>query len=180
MLIARDRSALVLIDWQARLLPALEGSEAALATAGRLLAAARRLSVPVLATEQYPKGLGRTDPRLGEALQPDEVLEKTYFNAAAEASIATAVERLRRPLLVLAGAEAHVCVLQTALGLTARGYQVAVVADALASRRASDKELGVERMRQTGVQIVSAEMVLFEWIGEAATPEFRDLLDLIK
>lgn len=180
MLLARDRSALMLIDWQARLLPALDGAEAALGEAERLLSAARRLAVPVLATEQYPKGLGPTDPRLRETLQPDEVVEKTSFNAAAEAPVAAAVERLRRPLMVLAGAEAHVCVLQTAFGLRARGYHVAVVADAVASRRPRDRDLGLERMRQAGVQIVSTEMVLFEWIGRAATPEFRDLLNLIK
>jgi len=180
MVLARDRSALMLIDWQARLLPALDGAEAALGEAERLLRAARRLAVPVLATEQYPKGLGQSDPRLRDALQASEILEKTSFDALAEAPVAAAVERLRRPLMILAGAETHVCVLQTAFGLKARGYQVAVVADAVASRRALDRELGLERMRQTGVQIVSTEMVLFEWIGRAATPEFRDLLDLIR
>lgn len=180
MLMERDRSALMLIDWQERLLPALAGADAALTNAVRLQTAARRLAVPMLATEQYPKGLGRTDPRLGEGLQSEEIVEKTSFNAAAEPAVAAAVERLRRPLLVLAGAEAHVCVAQTALGLLARGYQAAIVADAAASRRDADKQLGLQRLRDAGVQIVSTEMVLFEWIGRAATAEFRDLLDLIK
>lgn len=180
MLMERDRSALMLIDWQERLLPALEGADAALTNAVRLQTAARRLGVPMVATEQYPKGLGRTDPRLGEGLQPDEILEKTSFNAAAEPAVAASVDRLRRPLFVLAGAEAHVCVGQTALGLLARGYRVAVVADGVASRREADKQLGLQRLRDAGVQIVSTEMVLFEWIGRAATPEFRDLLELIK
>ncbi|MCR9219618.1 MAG: isochorismatase family protein [Alphaproteobacteria bacterium] len=180
MLLDRDRCLLLLVDFQERLLPALAGGESALGNAERLLTAARRLGLPARATEQYPKGLGVTDARLRGELDPGEILEKTHFNAAREGSVADAVAATRRRTLVLAGAEAHVCVLQTALGFQSQGYAVAVVADATASRTAENAQLGLGRMRRAGVEIVSTEMALFEWIGQAATPEFRDLLPLIK
>ena len=102
------------------------------------------------------------------------------FSCAETPSIADAVAASGRTQLVLCGIEAHVCVLQTALGFAARGLGVAVAWDATASRRASDRALAADRLRQAGVVLVSTEMVLFEWLGRAGTPEFKDMLALIK
>lgn len=180
MLLDRDQSLLLLIDIQDRLMPAVRDGEGVVANADRLIRAARRLGVPVLASAQYPKGLGPTLPAIADHLAPGTIHEKTTFDASRAESLARAIGATRRRQIVLAGAEAHVCVLQTAFGLMGRGYNAAVVADAVGSRTAENRALGLERLRAGGAQIVSTEMALFEWIGEAATPEFKDLLELIK
>lgn len=175
----RGRSALVLIDLQARLLPAIAGHERVLERASRLLEAARLLDVPVLATEHCPERIGATVAVLGERLRPDEVHAKRAFSAAGLAAFAR-LAAAGRDQLVLAGTEAHVCVLQTALGLRAAGARVAVAADAVGSRAASDLELGLARLARAGVEIVSSEMVLFEWLGDADDPAFKQVHRLLR
>jgi nicotinamidase-related amidase len=138
------------------------------------------LDIPVVATEQYPKGLGRTVPGLAESLEPGEAVEKTSFNAVREGRVAEAVAASRRRQIVLTGAEAHVCVLQTALGLKAQGYWPVVVSDAVASRAPESVEAAIRRLTANGIEVVTTEMVLFEWLGEAGTSDFKALLDLIK
>lgn len=173
--LAADTSALLLVDFQGRLMPAIAEGEARVAQAVKLAAAARLLGVPVLLTEQNPRGLGGTDARLAEA---GPVLEKMTFDATRAPGFAAALPD--RPVLVVAGCEAHVCVLQTVLGLRAMGRAVAVVADAVGSRLPASRDLALSRMAAAGVQVVSAEMVLFEWLGSAENPRFRDVLALIK
>ena len=180
MLIARDRSLFMIIDMQERLLPVIDGAALVEANAGRLLTAARRLDIPVLASEQYPDGLGHTTPALAERLGAQEILPKTHFDASCESPIAAALAKSRRSQIVMVGAEAHVCVLQSALGFLGKGYAVAVVADAVASRTSASAAHALARLAANGVEVVTSEMVLFEWIGQAATPEFRDLLPVIK
>lgn len=180
MLLDRTQSLLLLVDLQERLMPAVTEGERTVANALRLIHAARRLNVPVLASEQYPEGLGPTVPAVRAALEDGEVHRKTTFDGARARGLAEAVAATHRRRIVLAGSEAHVCVLQTAAGFMARGYETAIVADAVASRAAESRRLGLDRLAAAGAQIVTTEMVLFEWIGEAATPEFRDLLELIK
>lgn len=180
MLLDHTTSLLIVVDFQEKLLPALDGGEAAISNGVRLLKAARRLDVPIVVTEQYPEGLGHSDPRILSHVEPEAVHEKTCFNSSVEEGPEEAVARMKRRQLVLCGAEAHVCVLQTAIGFREAGHDVAVVADAVASRAASDKTAAISRLSANGVEIVSTEMALFEWIGRAATAEFRDLLPLIK
>lgn len=180
MLLERDRSVLFVVDIQARLAPAIAGAEAVVARARLLLEAAGRLGVPVVVSEQYPKGLGHTDERLLPLPEGAHVLPKTAFSAARDAAILAHLARLGRPQVVLTGMETHVCVLQTALGLKREGYEVAVVADAVGSRLPERRALGLERMRSHGVDVVDSEMVLFEWLGEAGTPAFKSLIGLIK
>jgi nicotinamidase-related amidase len=105
---------------------------------------------------------------------------KTTFSCAQTPTIADAVAASGRTQIVLCGIEAHVCVLQTALGFAATGLDVAVAWDATSSRRESDRALAADRLRQAGVVLGSAEMVLFEWLGRAGTPEFKDILALVK
>ena len=184
MLIDAQRSVLMVVDVQERLLPVMQDPERVVRSISMLLAGAARLSVPVIVTEQYSKGIGPTVVPLREALPTDAlVLEKMAFSAAQETVVADAVERLRasgRDQLVVAGIEAHVCVLQTALGFRSRGCDIAVVADGVSSRAPHSVSAATARLLHAGCQWVTTEMVLFEWLGRAGTDDFRSLLPLIK
>ncbi len=182
-LLARDRSVLVVIDLQERLAPAIDGVEAVLANAKRLMLAAERLGVPILVTEQYPAGLGHTVADLQDALKPARLLEKTTFGALGEPTVEETCQELAqagRDEFIILGTETHVCVLQTAMQILSRGWRLAMIEDACGSRRAADKSAGLERLQSAGAARVTTEMVLFEWLECAATPEFRDLLPLIR
>jgi nicotinamidase-related amidase len=142
--------------------------------------AAERLAIPVLISEQYPKGLG---PTVGEllALAPaDAQVEKIHFSCAFSPEAKGRLDALGRKQVVIAGIEAHVCVLQTALGLKEAGYEVAVVADACSSRDPNNHRLAMDRMAANGIEVVSVEMACFEWLHCAGTPEFKDVSRLIK
>ena len=175
--IDRDTSALLLIDFQSRLMPAIEGGAGAVANAGRLLNAARMLEIPVLVTEQNAKGLGPTVPELAPAINA-AVFQKMSFDACRMPGF---LDRLPdRRHLVIAGCETHVCVMQTTLGLIAAGRQIALVRDAVGSRRAESKETAIRRLERHGAEIVTTEMVIFEWLGTAEHPRFRDALALVR
>ena len=180
MLIRAAESLLLVVDVQERLAPAIDGGDRVIERASILLRAAARMGIPIVATEQYPKGLGPTVPPLAGLLGEAPVLAKTAFSAAAEPAIAAAVARTGRRRILVCGMEAHVCVLQSALGFLAIGYDVVAVADAVGSRRPESRQLGLERMRGAGVVIVDVEMTLFEWLGRAGTDLFRDISRLIK
>jgi len=180
MLIQADQSLLLLIDVQARLLPAMVDPGGAVAGCAKLLKAASRLGVPILASEQYPKGLGPTVPELAALVPAGATLPKMTFSCADEPAIDARIAASGRRTLVLCGIEAHVCVLQSAIGFRARGYDVAVALDATSSRRAGDRDLAAHRLRQAGVVVAGVEMVLFEWLVRAGTPEFKDVAALIK
>lgn len=174
-----SESALLLIDVQERLYPAIEGNEALLGHCRWLAEVATRLAVPILLTEQYPKGLGPTLPALRGACPGATVIEKLHFSAVSEGRLIPAAGGRRQ--FVVGGTESHVCVLQTVLDLLAPDREVFVVAEAVGSRRASDKALALDRMRQAGAVIVSREMVAFEWLQRAGTELFRAVSrDLIR
>src|SRR6185437_14518329 len=167
----------LIVDFQSRLMPAIEHGEAILAQARRLLKAAEIFSVPVVYTEQNAAGLGPTVPELA-APTAAAVVPKMSFNACRTAGF---LERLAdRRDIVVAGCETHVCVLQTVLGLVAAGRRVYLVRDAVGSRRAESKETAIRRMERHGVEIVTTEMVVFEWLATAERPELRAALALIK
>lgn len=170
-------SHLLLIDFQARLMPAIHGGAEVVARADKLLGGARILDVPRSYTEQIPDKLGPTVPEL--APQPgEEVLAKLRFDACPETGLATQIAPGHR--IVVAGCEAHVCVLQTVLGLLEAGREVAVVADATGARAPANRETALARMARAGAEIVTTEMVLFEWLGGADHPAFREVIALIK
>ncbi len=172
--LSRSGATLLAIDLQARMMGAIHDAEGVVAEAQRLITGARLLDVPVVFTEQNPAGLGTTLP----GLQPQGAIAKMHFDACREPAFLRALPP--GGSAVLMGCEAHVCVLQTALGLMARGAAVAVVADAVGSRRAASKALALDRLARAGTQVVSAEMVLFEWLESADHPRFRDVLALIR
>ncbi len=167
---------LLLIDLQERLMPVIDDHEAVVARAGRLAEAARLLDVPVRATEQNPAGLGSTVPPL--AAYPQAVMSKTSFSAAADPGF-SALLPAGASEIVVAGCEAHVCVLQTVLGLLTRGHRVIVAADAVGSRDPADRTVALDRARQHGAEIVTSEMVLFEWLRDSRHPKFRQVQKLL-
>lgn len=180
MLLAADRSVLVVIDVQERLAPAIHAADRVVRNIGILLQAAQALGVPTLATEQYPKGLGATLPAVAERLPAGCIVEKLCFSCAEEPHFLERLAALGRDQIVLTGMEAHVCVLQTAFGLRARGHACHLVADATSSRQPDSAELGIARMRANGVEVVTTEMVVFEWLHRAGTPAFKEVSRLIK
>lgn len=174
MLIDAGRSMLLVVDLQAKLVPHLAEHETLLTNVLWLMRAAQKIGVPVAATEEYPRGLGPLVPEVRKLLPATAVAAKNHFSCVAAKCLA-ALPGSDRAQVVVVGAEAHVCVMQTALELLEDGKEVYVVADAVGSRRAADRAVALTRMRDEGVRVVTREMVVFEWLGEAGTPLFREV-----
>jgi nicotinamidase-related amidase len=176
LLTARD-SVLLLVDLQQRLVPALHDSETVVARAARLAEAAQLLGVPICATEQYPEGLGPTvEPLAG---YPQNVVANTAFPATGAPGAATLFPPGTAEVVV-AGCEAHVCVLQTVVELLGEGLRVAVVADAIGSRDPASVTAALDRMARHGAEVVTSEMVLFEWVRDSTHPRFREVQKLLR
>lgn len=192
--IRAEGGALVLVDYQQRLMPAIDRSAEVLADAVLLADIARALGLPVLGTEQNPDGLGPNDPAVRDRCI--RTLAKRHFDAC-EDGLLQALDECPAPPgegdrpglpgppdgardVVIAGCEAHVCLLQTALGLRRAGHRVWAVASACGSRRASDHALAMQRLRDAGVMPVSLEMVAFEWLHSCRHPAFKAVLTLLK
>lgn len=171
-------TVLLQIDWQERLFPAMpaELRDAALAAAGHLGWLARELEIPIVRTEQYAKGLG---PTLG-ALGGCETVDKMTFSACEAPEFARRLGATGRRTALVTGMEAHICVALTVRDLLEQGFGVVVVADAVLSRRPGDKALALERMRQDGAAIVPLESALFELVGAAGTPLFKEIARRVK
>lgn len=180
MLLERETSLLLIVDWQEALTAALPQAGPVRERLAMLLAGARQLGVPVLATEHCADRIGPTEPALRDGLVSAEIIAKTRFCLARQPGALARVRAIGRAHLVICGAEAHVCVLQSALGLAQAGFSASIVADCVASRRESDRNTALARAAHHGIEPVSAEMVLFEWLGDADTTAFRKLLPHIK
>jgi nicotinamidase-related amidase len=177
VLLTTRGAALLLVDLQQRLVPALHDGETVVARAVRLAEAAQLLGVPICATEQNPDKLGPTVAPL--AAYPQNVVAKTAFSATGAPGFPTLLPPGTTEVVV-AGCEAHVCVLQTVLGLLADDRRVAVVTDAIGSRDPANAAAAVDRMARHGAEVVTSEMVLFEWLGDAAHPRFREVQKLLR
>lgn len=176
-----EDAVLLLVDMQERLQPAIHGDARLRAKAAALAEGARLLEVPIVVTEQYPKGLGPTVPELQGAVKAaGGALEKTSFACTDDAGVRARLEALGRRTVLLAGVEAHICVLQTAMALQAAGYRVQVVEDAVGSRSPDDKAAGLARLRMEGVEPSTVEMALFEMMGGSRHPRFKDVQALIR
>lgn len=181
MLIEAAKSCLLIVDMQEKLLPAIHDFERVLEKCVLLLQVAEKLDLPLIVTEQYPKGLGPTVPELES--KNATVFEKLSFSGYNDDKIRKHFETLDDSgfkQVIVCGIEAHVCVLQTALELKQAGFEVFVVADACSSRAKQSATLAFSRLRHNGVQVVDTEMALFELAGKAGTPEFKALSALIK
>jgi nicotinamidase-related amidase len=173
---ARDCIVLV-VDLQARLAPAIHDGQALARRCEMLARAARLMDVPVIATEHCAGRIGATLPAVAGLV--DRVQHKTHFDATREPGFVASLPA-DRPRLLIAGTEAHVCVLQTALGLGAAGLAPVLVSDCVGSRRPSDREAALRRAAFHGMETVTSEMVMFEWLESADHPRFRDVLALVK
>jgi nicotinamidase-related amidase len=174
-------SALFIVDVQEKLGAAMNADlyRRVLENLHRLGHAAGLLGVPVIISEQYPKGLGHTVTEVREAFPHALVLHKTSFDALGERTIAEAVKTLERSRIVVAGMEAHICVYQTVRSLS-RDHHVQVIRDAVASRTMENFEVGLDLSRASGATITSTETVLFDWLGVAGTEEFKAISKLVR
>jgi nicotinamidase-related amidase len=178
--LSRTQAGLVVVDIQDHLLPAIFEKARVLQNTLRLVQGAAILQVPIFATEQYRKGLGPTVPEIATAIPGFAPLEKLAFSACGAAPFLPALKQKKVSQAILCGIEAHVCVSQTCLDLLDESFRVFVVADAISSRTPENYQIGLDRMRAAGAVIASTEMVLFELLEQAGTPEFKQILPLVK
>ncbi|MEE2996520.1 MAG: isochorismatase family protein, partial [Pseudomonadota bacterium] len=163
-----------------RLLSTMDSPRAVIGGCSLMMKAAEVMKVPMLVTEQYPEGLGATVGSLAELAPEQAFFAKVDFSSLENTAIKGKIDTLKPKQIVIAGIEAHVCVLQTTVGLLDAGYQCFVVGDATSSRTAANHAAGLARLREAGAEIVTSEMVVFEWLQKSGTPEFRDLSRLLK
>jgi nicotinamidase-related amidase len=177
-----SHSQLVIIDIQERLVAAMPSKprQQTLRNTERLAQAAKTLSIPIIHTEQYPKGLGVTYKTIRTHLSDFAAIEKTCFSCFAADGFISALASHQRQQIILCGMESHVCVLQTAIELQTAGYQVFVVEDAVCSRHKQHHLNALTRLRQAGIIIANVESVIFEWLRDASHPDFKDLSRLLR
>jgi len=179
-LLDRDRSVLVIIDVQEKLFPHVHEYERVLTRIDLLITGAKLMGIPMLLSEQYPKGLGATIPQVLEMIPGVQPFIKTDFSCAAAQGFKEQLTSLHRDQVILAGIEAHICVAQTALDLTHKGERVIVVADAVSSRRPFDAKIALDRLKQSELMLSTAEAVVFEWLRRAGTEEFKAIQPKLK
>ena len=176
----RGECTLLVIDVQERLLPVIHTTKEVERRIAAAVAGARALGLPVIVTEQYPKGLGRTAGTVAEAVKGIEPIEKLSFSCCGADAVNRALAGSGHATVLLSGIESHVCVLQTCLDLVERGITPVVLADCMGSRHRLDHELAVDRMRGAGALVTTLESALFELVGAAGTDEFRAISAIIK
>lgn len=180
-ILERDKAVLVVVDVQERLAPAMDEKvyKRILRGITTLVQGGKELQLPMVTTEQYPRGLGHTVSELADACSTG-VVEKVTFGCCGEPDFLQRLKEIGRPQVLVTGMEAHVCVYQTVLGLLAAGYHVHLVRDAICSRNKIDFLAGVENARAAGAVITTVETALFQLLGTAATPEFKAVSALVK
>jgi nicotinamidase-related amidase len=178
-MLKKENAVLVLIDVQGRLAELVDGSAAMLDSIRRLLEGMQTLEVPVVVTEQIPEKLGPTRDEFQPFLSGTSI-SKTAFSCCGEPMFCKAVDNLKRTQVILCGIETHVCVYQTALDLLEAGYEVSVVTDAVSSRDPANKALALRRLEVEGVSLTGTEMLLFELLADAQSPQFKSILHIIK
>jgi nicotinamidase-related amidase len=180
----REEAVLLVVDVQERLVPAIHKDlyPRALRNMQIAIEAAGTLGIPILLTEQYPKGLGRTVPEVMGALDGKEyrLVEKMTFSCARDEGFLSAVSELNRRQVILVGMETHVCVYQTSVDLCRAGYSLFILDDAVSSRFLHNYQSGLQALRDAGCAVISTETAIFELLKVAATPEFKKVASLIK
>ena len=169
----RDRCVLVVVDLQERFRDLIHDIDGVLAATEKLVGFCHQLDIPVLVTEQYPRGLGVTVPEVRDLFRDFHPLEKVHFSCALDDGFRTALAATKRDQVLVCGIETHVCVYQTAFDLLRDGKQVALAADGISSHRAADRALGLDAMRSLGAQVMNAQMMMFEILREAGTADFK-------
>ncbi len=173
-------TALVLVDVQTKLAPAMHDKEVLLVNLERLVRGVRILGVPILWTEQNPAGLGSTLPEFADLLPDQKPVSKFSFSCCGSEQFRNELNALKRKNLLIAGIEAHVCVYQTAADLIHLQYEVQIVADAVASRTPENKRIGLEKSKSVGASLTSTETVLFELLKDAKNEKFKEIVKIVK
>jgi nicotinamidase-related amidase len=173
-------SLLLIIDFQVGMLRVINSWEKVIGKVNQLIQTANILGIPILLTEQYKKGLGETHPDVLREIKSPLICQKEHFSACIEPDFLSAIHSFRRNKIIVAGMETHVCVLQTCLDLIKAGFQIHLVADAVASRTKENRNIAIDLLRQAGAVVSSAEIVIFQWAYRANTENFRKILPVIK
>jgi nicotinamidase-related amidase len=177
---AAENTVLVVIDFQERLFPVMHDKEKLLRNAVKLIKGASVLEIPIILTEQYPKGLGPTIPEIKELIPDIKPIEKVCFNCCDEETFSKALETTKRKQVLIAGIEAHICVYQTAMALARAGYEVQVVGDCVASRNPENKLAALFKMSAVGISPTTTEMALFELLKVAKGDKFKQISSIVK
>ncbi len=179
-MLTRTNSALIIVDVQGKLAQLMHGKEALFANLQRIVKGIQVLEIPILWAEQNPKGLGPTIPEVANLLPDKKPIPKFSFNCCKDDAFMQALNEVNRKQILITGIETHICVYQTAVDLVEMGYEVQVVTDAVSSRTAENKEVGIQKMSNAGVHITSTEMALFELLEKAEGPRFKQILKIVK
>ena len=178
--LATANTVLVAIDFQERLFPVMHDKDKLLQNVVKLIKGARVLEIPVILTEQYPKGLGPTLPEIKVLLPDVKAIEKVCFSCCDNEAFVHSLEALKRKQVLIAGIEAHICVYQTAVALARAGYEVQVVSDCISSRELENKTVALFRMGAAGISPTSTEMALFELLRVAQGDKFKQISSIVK
>jgi nicotinamidase-related amidase len=173
-------TVLLLIDFQERLFPMMHDKEKLLQNVIKLVKGAKALEIPIILTEQYPKGLGPTIPEIKELIPEVKPVEKVCFSCTDEAAFNQALKSFKRKQVLIAGIESHICVYQTAMALARSGYEVQVVADCSASRDPENKMVAFTKFRVMGILPTTVEMALFELLKVAQGDKFKQISSIVK
>ncbi len=180
MRIVQHDTAAVIIDIQEKLLPHMHEGEIILQNCLKFIEGLQILSVPMIVTQQYTKGLGPTVPSIVQMFSDFNYIEKLSFSCFEEPYFAEQIKRLGMSNIILFGIETHVCVLQTCIDLIKAGFKPVIVEDCVSSRKPNDKHFALERMRQEGASITTLETILFEITRHAGTEQFKKISRIVK
>lgn len=179
-LLSREGAAFIIVDVQEKLFPLISGKDEVLKNLRRMILFAKIIGMPIILTEQYPKGLGRTIPEIKDLLPDVQPIEKVEFSCFGSEKFRESLREGNIKTLIIVGIETHICVMQTSIEGVSNGYRVCVISDATSSRNPEDKAVAVDRMRQNGIIIASTEMIIYELLRRAGTEEFREALKIIR
>lgn len=178
--LSREDSALIIIDVQEKLFPYVLDQLNLQKKIEMLAKTAGLLKLPMILTEHYPKGLGRTIPAIANLINSAVKIEKTSFGCCGDNGFNDALKKSGKQKLIISGIEAHICVAQTAIGLKNKGFDVYLAADAISSRDRFDMQVAIERMRRQGIVVTTAEAVMYELMQDASDPLFKEFLKIVK
>ncbi len=179
-ILRKENTALVIVDVQEKLLPYVQKKDEVVANIQMLIKFAHIMHIPVILTEHYPKGLGVTVPEIKEVLEKYEPKEKVIFSCYGSLDFTEKLKELGIKRFMIAGIESHICVQQTTLDAMNAGYEVHVISDAISSRTKHNYKIGIKKMKHFGAIISSTEMAMYEIMERADTPEFKEVLKLVK
>lgn len=179
-LINKNNSLLLIIDVQEKLSAIMNQRAKVISNIQKLVFVSEKLNLPILVTEQYPKGLGKTVPEIVENLSKYEPIEKTTFSCCKDDKFMEKIKESCKKDIIVCGMESHVCVQQTSIELVDLGYRVYITGDAVCSRRKEDWKFSLHRIRAEGAVVTTTESIIFELMESSNNPEFKDIISIVK